>query len=86
MVRYQSLMKDKGRTELEENIKFIENYNLEGKSRTELLSFYMNAYNIVVMHKNIIRLNKNPKWKGNTGFLSKVKYFTEKHVVSRCYF
>lgn len=44
-------------------------------SRNEELVFWLNTYNILVLKGVLKKLEKNPNWKGTTGFLSRFLFF-----------
>ncbi|MFX1253173.1 MAG: DUF547 domain-containing protein [Promethearchaeota archaeon] len=58
-----------------EQIQKIESANLEGLDHQEEFAFWLNAYNLTVIKAVLQILERNPQWKGNLSYFSKVKFF-----------
>ncbi|MHA1972589.1 MAG: DUF547 domain-containing protein [Candidatus Hodarchaeales archaeon] len=72
LVDYQALKSDQWLEEGCEGMKKIDPSQLDDK---EQLAFYLNAYNLLTLKNVLIELEKNPKWKGNLSYISKIKFF-----------
>jgi len=72
LVNYESLKGDKW---VEEQLKRLKNIDISKLNSKAQLAFYLNAYNILTLKNVLIELEKNPKWKGNTPYLSKIRFF-----------
>lgn len=60
---------------LEEQIQEIKTTKIETLSKSDTFAFYLNAYNILTLKSVLIELNKNPNWEGNTGWVSRLRFF-----------
>lgn len=49
--------------------------DLSGSGRDEQLAFYLNAYNLLVLHQVRERLRQNPGWRGPVSLLDKLRFF-----------
>ena len=60
---------------LQIQIKNLRTADLSIYSTNEELAFWLNAYNLLTLKGVLIELKKNPNWKGNISYFSKIKFF-----------
>ena len=58
-----------------EQIQQIQNTDINKLSYKEEFVFWLNAYNILTIKTVHSRLQTNPKWKGNSSYLTRFKFF-----------
>jgi hypothetical protein len=80
LVDYESLHKDPW---LHSQIQRIEQTDLSNLSYKGKFTFWLNAYNLVVLKSVCQEIGKNPNWIGNTSFLKRFRFFyLRKHLVA----
>ena len=72
LVDYKSI---KDNPWLQEQLKLSRTADLSKFTWEEKFAFWLNAYNLLTLNGVLIELEKNPKWKGNTNYLKKIKFF-----------
>ena len=72
LVDYKSLKEDEW---LKEQVQLLKMANLQNMSYSEKFAFWLNAYNILTLKGVCMELERNPNWRGNVSFFSKVRFF-----------
>ena len=72
LVDYESLKEDEW---LKEQVQLLKIANLQNMSHNEEFAFWLNTYNILTLKGVCIELERNPNWRGNVSFFSKVRFF-----------
>ncbi|MFW9905417.1 MAG: DUF547 domain-containing protein [Candidatus Thorarchaeota archaeon] len=72
LVNYEKLENDKW---LMEQIQHLITVDLQDMTHNEEVAFWLNAYNILTIKGVYMELERNPNWKGNISFFSKLRFF-----------
>lgn len=72
LVDYNSLKEDQW---LKEQVQQLKTANLQDMNNTEEFAFWLNAYNLLTLKGVCMELERDPKWRGNVSYLSKVRFF-----------
>lgn len=72
LVNYEKLKNEQW---LQDRVSQWQTMDIGKFTQEEKLAFWLNAYNIFTLKGVLIELSKNPDWKGNLSYWSKVKFF-----------
>lgn len=72
LVNYEKLKND---IWLIEQFQRLKSADLQDMTYNEEFAFWLNVYNILTIKGVYMELERNPDWKGNISFLSKVRFF-----------
>ncbi|MFX0124015.1 MAG: DUF547 domain-containing protein [Candidatus Hodarchaeota archaeon] len=79
LVNYEKLKKDKW---LVDQVQYLKTADLQSMNQNEEFAFWLNAYNILTIKGVYKELERNPNWKGNLSFISKIRFFLRRFNVA----
>ncbi|MHA2245148.1 MAG: DUF547 domain-containing protein [Candidatus Hodarchaeales archaeon] len=72
LVDYNSLKEDQW---LKDQVQELKIANLQEMNHTEEFAFWLNAYNLLTLKGVFMEFERDPKWRGNLSYWSKVRFF-----------
>ncbi|OLS18841.1 MAG: hypothetical protein HeimC2_43740 [Candidatus Heimdallarchaeota archaeon LC_2] len=60
---------------LKKNLEKMKNTNVKELTYSEEFAFWLNAYNLLTLQAVCKELEKNPNWKGNLSYFSRIRFF-----------
>ncbi|GAB5357701.1 hypothetical protein AAMO2058_000397100 [Amorphochlora amoebiformis] len=82
-VDYKGLATTKGKKALSECVKYVETMDVTTLESIEVLCFYLNAYNIIIIKGVMEVLERNPGYAGHTSVLKRYNFYVKnEHIVA----